>query len=143
MGKNYSVGIIGATGMVGQRFITLLSEHPWFNIKVLAASSRSAGKPYKEAVGAKWCMDEDIPDAVKDMIVMNATEDVEKIASMVDFVFCAVDMKKDEIKGKTVALASCDNEEKGSLNIHSNFMSFSEMQSYLFGLYDGKNKKFV
>lgn len=98
MGKNYNVGIIGATGMVGQRFITLLSEHPWFNIKVLAASSRSAGKPYKEAVGAKWCMDEDIPDAVKDMVVMNATEDVEKIASMVDFVFCAVDMKKDEIK---------------------------------------------
>ena len=91
MGKNYNVGIIGATGMVGQRFITLLSEHPWFNIKVLAASSRSAGKPYKEAVGAKWCMDEDIPDAVKDMVVMNATEDVEKIASMVDFVFCAVD----------------------------------------------------
>ena len=98
MGKNYNVGIIGATGMVGQRFITLLSEHPWFHIKVLAASSRSAGKPYKEAVGAKWCMDEDIPDAVKDMVVMNATEDVEKIASMVDFVFCAVDMKKDEIK---------------------------------------------
>ena len=95
MGKNYNVGIIGATGMVGQRFITLLSEHPWFNIKVLAASSRSAGKPYKEAVGAKWCMDEDIPDAVKDMVVMNATEDVEKIASMVDFVFCAVDLKRD------------------------------------------------
>lgn len=121
MGKNYNVGIIGATGMVGQRFITLLSEHPWFNIKVLAASSRSAGKPYKEAVGAKWCMDEDIPDAVKDMVVMNATEDVEKIASMVDFVFCAVDMKKDEIKAleERYAKAECPVVSNNSAHRHT------------------------
>ncbi|EKC62652.1 protein containing Semialdehyde dehydrogenase, NAD-binding domain protein, partial [human gut metagenome] len=121
MGKNYNVGIIGATGMVGQRFITLLSEHPWFNIKVLAASSRSAGKPYEEAVGAKWCMDEDIPDAVKDMVVMNATEDVEKIASMVDFVFCAVDMKKDEIKAleERYAKAECPVVSNNSAHRHT------------------------
>ena len=90
--EKYNVGIIGATGMVGQRFITLLHDHPWYNIKVLAASPRSAGKAYKDAVGAKWCMDEEIPASVADMVVMNATDDVEKIAKEVDFVFCAVDM---------------------------------------------------
>ena len=81
MEKKYNVGIIGATGMVGQRFICLLANHPWFNIKVLAASPRSAGKPYCEAVGAKWCMDVEIPESVKDIVVMNATDDVVKIAS--------------------------------------------------------------
>lgn len=96
--KKYNVGIIGATGMVGQRFITILSGHPWFNITVLAASARSAGKPYKEAVGAKWAMTCPIPESVKDMVVMNAEEDIEKIGKKVDFVFCAVNMKKDEIK---------------------------------------------
>jgi len=96
--KKYNVGIIGATGMVGQRFITILSEHPWFNIAVLAASARSAGKPYKEAVGKKWAMTSPIPQSVENMVVMNAEEDVEKIGAMVDFVFCAVNMKKDEIK---------------------------------------------
>ena len=90
MRENYKIGIIGATGMVGQRFITLLHDHPWYTIEVLAASPRSAGKTYKEAVGAKWAMDTEIPANIADMIVMNATEDVEKIASMVDFVFCAV-----------------------------------------------------
>ena len=84
--EKYNVGIIGATGMVGQRFITLLHDHPWYNIKVLAASPRSAGKAYKDAVGAKWCMDEEIPASVADMVVMNATDDVEKIAKEVDFV---------------------------------------------------------
>ena len=96
--EKYNVGIIGATGMVGQRFITLLHDHPWYNIKVLAASPRSAGKAYKDAVGAKWCMDEEIPASVADMVVMNATDDVEKIAKEVDFVFCAVDMKKEDRK---------------------------------------------
>ena len=80
MKENYNVGIIGATGMVGQRFITLLHDHPWYTIKVLAASPRSAGKTYKEAVGKKWAMDEEIPSSVADMTVMNATDDVEKIA---------------------------------------------------------------
>lgn len=96
--KKYKVGIVGATGMVGQRFMTLLADHPWFDVVVLAASSRSAGKAYSEAIGSKWCMDIDIPEKFKDMIVMDATGDIEKITSMVDFVFCAVNMKKDEIK---------------------------------------------
>ena len=96
--KKYKVGIVGATGMVGQRFMTLLAEHPWFDVVVLAASSRSAGKTYQEAIGSKWCMDADIPNKYKDMVVMDATGDIEKITSLVDFVFCAVNMKKDEIK---------------------------------------------
>ena len=96
--KKYKVGIVGATGMVGQRFITLLDNHPWFDITALAASSRSAGKQYKEVAGKRWMMDVPFSEKVGDMVVMDATADVEKIASMVDFVFCAVDMKKDEIK---------------------------------------------
>lgn len=106
--KKYNVGVIGATGMVGQRFMTLLDNHPWFNVKVLAASPRSAGKAYKDAVGAKWCMDVDIPEAMKDLVVMDATADIEKIASQVDFVFCAVDMKKDEIKALEEAYAKAE-----------------------------------
>lgn len=98
MEKKYNVGIVGATGMVGQRFVTLLANHPWFNVVALAASARSAGKPYFEAVGKKWCMDVEIPENIKNIVVMNATDDIEKITSMVDFVFCAVDMKKDEIR---------------------------------------------
>lgn len=94
----YKVGIIGATGMVGQRFITLMDGHPWFETVVLAASPRSAGKPYIEAVGKKWCMDVEIPTWAKNMTVLDAEADAEKIAAMVDFVFCAVDMKKEEIQ---------------------------------------------
>lgn len=105
--KKYNVGIIGATGMVGQRFATLLKEHPWFNVTVLAASSRSAGKAYKDAVGAKWCMDEEIPAAMADMIVRDAA-DVENVVKDVDFVFCAVDMKKDEIKALEEAYAKAE-----------------------------------
>lgn len=96
--KKFNVGIVGATGMVGQRFMTLLENHPWFDVVVLAASARSAGKPYGEVIGSKWCMDTPLADKYKDMIVMDATGDIEKITSMVDFVFCAVNMKKDEIK---------------------------------------------
>lgn len=107
--KNFNVGIIGATGMVGQRFSLLLDKHPWFNVVCLAASPRSAGKKYSDAVGAKWAMTDPIPDSVKDLVVMDATADVEKIASMVDFVFCAVDMPKDQIKAleETYAKAEC------------------------------------
>ncbi len=108
MKQNYKVGIIGATGMVGQRFITLLNDHPWYTIEVLAASPRSAGKKYKDAVGAKWAMDTEIPESVADMVVMDATGDVEKIAEKVDFVFCAVDMKKDEIKVLEEKYAKCE-----------------------------------
>lgn len=96
--KNYNVGIIGATGMVGQRFASLLENHPWFNVKVLAASPRSAGKKYADVIGNRWAMKTPIPEGLKDMIVLDAAADIEKIVKMVDFVFCAVDMKKDEIK---------------------------------------------
>ena len=106
--KTYNVGIIGATGMVGQRFILLLANHPWFNIKVLAASERSAGKPYCEAVGNKWSMTSPMPESVKDMVVMDATADMEKIASEVDFVFCAVNMTKAETKALEEAYAKLE-----------------------------------
>ncbi len=106
--KNYNVGIIGATGMVGQRFITLIAGHPWFNIKVLAASGRSAGKKYSDAVGSRWAMKTDIPQSVAEMTVLDAVGDMEKIAAEVDFVFCAVDMKKDEIKALEEAYAKLE-----------------------------------
>lgn len=96
--KQYNVGVVGATGMVGQRFVTLLAEHPWFNLKVLAASAHSAGKSYAEAVGEKWAMTCPIPESVKNMVVFDAESDIETIAKQVDFVFCAVNMKKDEVK---------------------------------------------
>ncbi|MBP1558805.1 MAG: aspartate-semialdehyde dehydrogenase [Oscillospiraceae bacterium] len=96
--KTYQVGIVGATGMVGQRFISLLENHPWFKVTTLAASSRSAGKTYEEAVGARWAMTTPIPEEIKKMVVLDATADAEKVASSVDFIFCAVDMKKDEIR---------------------------------------------
>ena len=100
--KNYNVAVIGATGMVGQRFLLLLADHPWFHVKALAASPSSAGKKYRDAVAGRWAMTSPIPEAFADMVVYNAEADVEKIASMVDFVFCAVNMKKDEIKGKAI-----------------------------------------
>ena len=97
MSEKLRVGILGATGMVGQRFIALLENHPWFEVVTLAASPRSAGKTYEEAVGGRWKMDTPMPEAVKSMIVKNVNE-VEEVASQVDFVFSAVDMSKDEIK---------------------------------------------
>ena len=103
--KNYKVGIIGATGMVGQRFAVLLENHPWFTVTTLAASPRSAGKTYKEAVGERWLIEKPMPKAMENIVVMDATADIEKIASQVDFVFCAVDMKKDEIKALEEAYA--------------------------------------
>lgn len=119
--KKYNVGIIGATGMVGQRFMTILDNHPWFNVTVLAASPRSAGKRYEEAVGSKWCMDVEIPEKMKDIIVKNATDDIEEIASAVDFVFCAVDMKKDEIKAleEAYAKAECPVVSNNSAHRHT------------------------
>ena len=119
--KKYKVGIIGATGMVGQRFVTLTENHPWFELKVVAASPRSAGKTYKEAIGEKWAMKTAMPDSVKDMIVLNASEDVEKIASEVDFVFCAVDMKKEEIKAleEKYAKAECPVISNNSAHRHT------------------------
>ena len=106
--KKYNVGIIGATGMVGQRFATLLADHPWFNVKTLAASSRSAGKTYEEALGGRWAMKAPLPEKLKDMVILDAVADMKEIAASVDFVFCAVDMKKDEIKALEEAYAKLE-----------------------------------
>ncbi|MBQ8352693.1 MAG: aspartate-semialdehyde dehydrogenase [Clostridia bacterium] len=92
--KKFKVGVIGATGMVGQRFMLLLAEHPWFDVKVLAASARSAGKTYEEAVGNKWAFDCPIPERYLGMKVLDAEKDMEAIGSQVDFVFCAVSLDK-------------------------------------------------
>ncbi len=97
MSEKLRVGILGGTGMVGQRFISLLENHPWFEVVTIAASPRSAGKTYEEAVGDRWKMDTPMPEAVKNIIVHNVNE-VEEVAKSVDFVFSAVDMTKDEIK---------------------------------------------
>jgi len=106
--KHFKVGIIGATGMVGQRFATLLENHPWFEVCALAASSRSAGKTYEEAIGTKWCMKSPIPEKFRNMTVLDAEADVEKIAAAVDFVFCAVNMNKDEIKALELKYAKAE-----------------------------------
>ena len=95
--EKLKVGILGGTGMVGQRFISLLENHPWFEVTTIAASPRSAGKTYEQAVGDRWKMDTPMPEAVKNIVVMNVNE-VEKVAAEVDFVFSAVDMTKEEIK---------------------------------------------
>ena len=105
--KQYKVGVVGATGMVGQRFITLLENHPWFKLTALAASARSAGKTYEDAVGSRWLMKTPMPEAVKKMVVLDASE-VEEVAAQVDFVFCAVNMKKDEIKALEEAYAKAE-----------------------------------
>ena len=106
--KKYRVGIIGGTGMVGQRFVTLMAGHPWFELVVIAASPRSAGKRYEDAVTGRWAMDCPIPEEAKNIVLMNAQEDVAKISELVDFVFSAVDMKKDEIKALEEAYAKCE-----------------------------------
>lgn len=105
--KKLRAGIVGATGMVGQRFITLLENHPYFEISVLAASPRSAGKTYSEAVGGRWKMSSPMPECVADITVYDASK-VEEVAGMCDFVFCAVDMKKDEIKALEEAYAKTE-----------------------------------
>jgi len=107
MSEKLKVGILGGTGMVGQRFISLLENHPWFEVVTIAASPRSAGKTYEEAVGDRWKMDTPMPEAVKNIIVHNVNE-VEEVASTVDFVFSAVDMTKDEIKAIEEAYAKTE-----------------------------------
>ena len=107
MSEKLKVGILGGTGMVGQRFISLLENHPWFEVTTIAASPRSAGKTYEEAVGGRWKMDTPMPEAVKKIIVMNVNE-VEKVAAGVDFVFSAVDMTKDEIRAIEEAYAKTE-----------------------------------
>ena len=101
------VGILGATGMVGQRFVTLLDNHPWFTVTLVAASASSAGKTYAEAVKGRWALEAPLPDPVKSLIVQDASR-VSEIASQVDFVFCAVDMPKDDIKALEEAYARAE-----------------------------------
>ena len=107
MEKKLRVGILGATGMVGQRFIALLENHPWYEVVTVAASPRSAGKTYEEAVGNRWKMSTPMPEGVKNLVVANVNE-VEKVAASVDFVFSAVDMTKDEIKAIEDAYAKTE-----------------------------------
>lgn len=107
MSQKLRAGIVGATGMVGQRFITLLENHPYFEISALAASPRSAGKTYEEALGGRWKLEAKLPESVKDMVVIDASK-IDEMADKVDFVFCAVDMKKDEIKALEEAYAKAE-----------------------------------
>ena len=107
MEKKLRVGVLGATGMVGQRFISLLENHPWYEVVTVAASPRSAGKTYEEAVGGRWKMQTPMPECVKKMAVMNVNE-IEKVASEVDFVFSAVDMTKEEIRAIEDAYAKTE-----------------------------------
>jgi aspartate-semialdehyde dehydrogenase len=106
--RTYKIGILGATGMVGQRFATLLDAHPWFETVVLAASGRSAGKTYEQAVGNRWSIPGSMPEKLKNMVVLDAVEDKDRIASMVDFVFCAVDMPKDDIRQLEIDYAKAE-----------------------------------
>ena len=106
--KKYNVAVIGATGMVGQRFCLLLENHPWFNVVALAASPSSAGKKYRDAVAGRWAMPSPVPEKFADMTVLDAEADLGKIASAVDFVFCAVNMKKDEIKAREERCAKAE-----------------------------------
>lgn len=107
MEKKLRAGVLGATGMVGQRFVTLLENHPWYEVTAVAASPRSAGKTYEEAVGGRWKMESPMPEAVKNLTVMNVNE-VEKVSSEVDMVFSAVDMSKDEIRAIEEAYARAE-----------------------------------
>ena len=107
MEKKLRVGILGATGMVGQRFITLLENHPWFEVVCVAASPRSEGKTYEEAVDGRWKMTESLSDRIKKMVVKNVNN-IEQISKEVDFVFSAVDMTKDEIKAIEEAYAKAE-----------------------------------
>ena len=119
--KSYNVGIIGATGMVGQRFALLLHDHPWFKVKVLAASARTAGKKYEDALAGRWAMTQPIPESLKNLVIKNATDDIDEIVKEVDFVFCAVDMKKDEIKAleELYAKHECPVISNNSANRHT------------------------
>ena len=105
--EKMKVGVVGATGMVGQRFLTLLENHPYFEVTALAASARSAGKTYREAVGERWKMKTPMPEKYANMVVMDAAQ-IEEVGKLVSFVFCAVDMKKDEIKALEEAYAKAE-----------------------------------
>ena len=116
--NKWNVGVVGCTGLVGQRFLTLLENHPWFTVTALAASSHSAGKPYQEAVRGRWKMSVPIPESFKEMVVYDAVSDRVRIAEQVDFIFCAVDMKKDDIRAleESYARAECPVVSNNSAN---------------------------
>ncbi|MCI9376725.1 MAG: aspartate-semialdehyde dehydrogenase [Oscillibacter sp.] len=116
--KQYKVGIIGATGMVGQRFVTLMENHPWFQLTAVAASARSAGKTYEEAAAGRWALEKPMPEEAKKLILLDAATDAGKLAEAVDFCFCAVDMKKDEIRAleETYAKLECPVISNNSAN---------------------------
>jgi aspartate-semialdehyde dehydrogenase len=107
VGQKLKVGIIGATGMVGQRFVTLLADHPWFEVVCVAASARSAAKTYREAVDGRWVMKTPLPERIGGLTVKNAS-DIKSVSALVDFVFCAVNMPKDEIKKLEEAYAKAE-----------------------------------
>ncbi|MDR0222021.1 MAG: aspartate-semialdehyde dehydrogenase [Oscillospiraceae bacterium] len=115
--KKYNAGIIGATGMVGQRFVLLLAEHPWFNVTVLAASPRSAGKKYGEVVKDRWLMSAPVPEKYANMVIADA-HDVETVAGNTDFIFCAVDMDKGETKKLEEAYAKAERPVMSNNSAH-------------------------
>ena len=132
MSEKLRVGILGATGMVGQRFISLLENHPWFEVVTVAASPRSAGKTYEEAVGGRWKMTTPMPEAVKKLIVKDVNE-VEAISAEVDFVFSAVDMTKDEIRAieERYAKADCPVDTGRLRNSISHSVNEGEQTAYI------------
>ena len=131
MDKKLRVGILGGTGMVGQRFISLLENHPWYEVVTIAASERSAGKTYEEAVGGRWKMTTPIPESVKKIVVMNVN-DVEHVASTVDFVFSAVDMSKEEIKAIEEAYAKTETPVVSNNSAHRwTAVSYTHLEEFL------------
>ena len=144
MAEKLKAGIVGATGMVGQRFITLLNDHPWFETVAVAASARSAGKPYADAVQGRWAMPSSIPDSVKDIRVSDASE-VRRLSDQVDVVFCAVDMPKDEIRSLEEAYAKAEVPVISNNSAHRKTpdvpMVIPEINPEHFGLIEGQRKR--
>ncbi len=144
MGEKLRVGVLGATGMVGQRFVTLLQDHPWFEVTTLAASSRSAGKTYEQAVAGRWKMDTPMPEAVKDLVVLDVNE-VEKVASQVDFVFSAMNISKDEIRAIEDAYAKAETPVVSNNSAHRWTkdvpMVVPEINVDHFGIIDAQKKR--
>ncbi len=143
--KKLKVGILGATGMVGQRLITLLDNHPWFEVTLLAASPRSAGKKYKEAIAGRWKIKETLPNSIKNIRVLRVEEDKKQIAKEVDFVFCCLDMDKEKIKelelwyaGNGVPVVSTNSAHRWSEDVP---MIIPEINSHHLSLIDSQRKK--
>ncbi len=123
MSQKLKVGIVGGTGMVGQRFMQLLDQHPWFQVTAIAASAKSAGRTYEEAVQGRWKLAGPIPEEVKNIVVQDAAE-VEKVAGEVDFIFCAVDMKKNEIQALEEAYAKTGTQLSRIIRLTAGHLTF-------------------